>query len=165
MPSCRPDVIPELVYKVMEMCPETILDIGVGYGKWGALCIEYLKYWKNITPVVDGVEVFEDYKSPLHAVYDKIYYSNVMEVLPIFERYDLILLVDVIEHLSREDGLKLLGSVKKHYLVSTPAYWSGQQASHGNKHEEHLSQWTPVDFENSVMITSREGRRHIMGWK
>ena len=59
MPSCRPDVIPELVYKVMEMCPETILDIGVGYGKWGALCIEYLKYWKNITPVVDGVEVFE----------------------------------------------------------------------------------------------------------
>jgi len=166
MPSCRPEVISDIVYKVMEMCPRTILDVGAGYGKWGVLCVEYLKYWKGFTPIVDGVEVFENYKSPVHdSVYRRVFYQNVMELLPTFEGYDLILLVDIIEHLSREDGKKLLEGVKKHYIVSTPAYWSGQGACHGNKHEAHISRWTQEDFKHASVVSGREGRKHILGWR
>jgi len=165
VPSCRPEVLSDVIYKVMEMGPQTILDVGMGYGKWGVLCIEYLKYWKGITPLVDGVEVFEGYKSPVHKIYRNVFYLDVMRLLPRLGEYDLVLLVDVIEHLSRENGLKLLDAVKKHYIVSTPAYWSGQGACCGNEHEAHISRWWQADFENSSVIFGREGRKHILGWK
>lgn len=166
MPSCRPEVISSIVYKVMEMRPKTILDVGVGYGKWGVLCTEYLTYWKKITPVVDGVEVFENYKSPIHDhLYREVFYTSVMNLLHKMGDYDLVLIVDVIEHLSREDGLRLLASIKNHYIVSTPAYWSGQGACFGNEHEAHISRWEKGDFANSSMVVGGEGRNHILGWK
>lgn len=165
MPSCRPDVISGVLYKVMDMAPRTILDVGVGYGKWGVLCTEYLTYWKNITPVVDGVEVFEKYKSPAHGVYREVFYTSVMDVLDKVGEYDLVLIVDVIEHLDREDGLKLLEAVKGHYIVSTPGYWSPQVASFGNIHERHVSQWKREDFVSSCVVPDQVGRNHILGWK
>lgn len=165
MPSCRPDIMSEVVYKVIEMKPNTILDIGVGYGKWGVLCDEYLRYWCNIKPTIDGIEVFEDYKSPAHGVYNKIIYDNVMNQLSTVSGYDLVLIIDVIEHLSREDGLKLLDCIKGHYIISTPNYWHPQASSFGNEHEKHISLWTQKDFVQSCLVRNKVGRDHIVGWK
>jgi len=164
MPSCRPDVIPAVLYKLIEMSPKTILDVGAGHGKWGVLCGEYLKYWKNIEPVIDGVEAFEKYKSPVHGVYRQVFYRDVTEIMHIVGNYDLVLAIDVIEHLSRDDGLKLL-DVAKSYLVSTPGYWSPQGACFGNEHETHISKWSTDDFVNSQLIVDQVGRNHILGWK
>ena len=165
MPSCRPDIIPSVLYKVMDLRPEVILDVGAGHGKWGVLCYEYLKYWCNIEPVVDGVEIFKDYASKVYGVYRQVFHNDIVEVLDIVKNYDLVLIVDVIEHLEKEAGLKLLGTVSKHYLVSTPAYWNAQGASFGNDHEKHLSRWSTADFKHSQLIKDRLGREHIMGWK
>jgi hypothetical protein len=166
MPSCRPDVIPEILYKLMEMKPKLILEVGIGHGKWGVLCHEYLKYWCSIIPRIDGVEAFSDYVSPAHEVYNGVIYGDVMEVIDKLDvgAYDLVMIIDVIEHLEKEDGLKLL-SMAKRYLVTTPEYWNPQGACFGNEFEKHISKWEPSDFENSILIPDKVGRKHIMGWK
>lgn len=165
MPSCRPDIIPEVIYKVMDMNPQTILDVGMGCGKWGLLCHEYLKYWKDTVPVIDGIEVFEDYKNPAYSIYRKVYYGDVMDLLSIVGDYDLVMVMDVIEHLTRENGFKLIDSIKNHYIISTPGYWSAQGANFGNKYERHISRWKQTDFKYSLLIPDRVGRRQIIGWK
>lgn len=165
MPSCRPDVISEIMYLVMGMKPQTILDVGAGYGKWGVLCTEYLKYWCGIEPEIDGVEVFKGYTSPAYGAYRSVLNVDVMSLLKSFRNYDLVLAVDVIEHLTRQDGIKMLSSVDNHYIVSTPNYWLPQGADFGNKHERHVSQWSREDFANSILINDKVGRQHVVGWK
>ena len=166
MPSCRPDVIPEIIYKIMEMKPKTVLDVGAGHGKWGCLIAEYCKYWLNYLPVIDAIEFFESYKSPAYGFYRTVWQgSNVMDLLGLMDRYDLVLIIDVIEHLDRWEGKKLLASIKNHYIVSTPGYWSPQTAMFGNERERHVSRWALEDFENSRTVVAQDGRSHILGWK
>ena len=161
MPSCRPEVIPSIVYKVMEMRPQTILDVGAGNGKW-VLCDEYLKYWCNVQPEIDGVEVFGDYESPAYSVYREVFNCNVMDLVKNdkIEEYDLVLIVDVIEHLTKEEGMLLLSKCNK-YIVSTPNYWLPQGAEFDNEHERHISKWETSDFEQAQVVSGK----YIMGWK
>lgn len=166
MPSCRPDLIPEVLYRVMNMRPTKILDIGVGYGKWGILCDEYLRYWCNIEPEIDGVEAFENYRSPAYGVYRSVFSCDIITLLDcdIIEGYDLVLMVDVIEHLDRESG-RLLLDKSQHYIVATPGYSSLQGEVFGNKYERHVSEWTESDFDNSKLVKNIFGKNHVIGWK
>jgi hypothetical protein len=64
-------------------------------------------------------------------------------------KYDLILMIDVIEHMHKDEGTKLLQRVAnncKYFLVSTPMGYVEQDESNGNKNEKHLSGWVPEDF-------------------
>ena len=149
----------------MDLRPETILDIGIGNGKWGCLCYEYLHYWRNVTPIIDGIEIFGNYKSPAYGFYREVFYDSVLKKLDILKNYDLVMAFDIIEHLTREEGLNMLGKIEKHYLISTPSYWNPQGASFGNKYEIHISKWTESDFANSMLITDATGRQQILGWK
>lgn len=161
MPSCRPEVIPEIVYRVMSMKPKTILDVGAGCGKWGVLCNEYLRYWCDTIPIIDGIEVFRGYESPVHSIYGEIIYDNVMNQLDRVGKYELVLAVDIIEHLTREDGLKFMGAIKGRYIISTPNYWNPQGPCFGNVHETHVSRWQPEDFENRTVVNGK----YIVGWR
>jgi len=165
MPSCRPDLIPDVLYAVMELEPRTILDVGAGAGKWGVLCREYLRYWKNRDVEVDGIEPHEAYRCPAHDCYRVMSTLDVRDVLGIVKNYDLVLMIDVIEHLPRDDGERLLGAVTGHYIVTTPNYWSGQGVAFGNEYERHVSRWTLGDFTNARLIKDRVGRTHIFGWR
>ena len=166
MPSCRPDVISGVLYKVMDIKPGTILDVGVGHGKWSILCDEYLRYWTNLVPKIDGVEIFENYKSPAYGVYNEIFNCDVMSLVEKekIQNYDMVLIIDVIEHLSKENGFKLLEKCNK-YIVSTPNYWLPQGSSFGNDHEKHISKWDGQDFENHTIVQNVVGGEHILGWK
>jgi SAM-dependent methyltransferase len=164
MPSCRPDIISGVLYKILDICPKTILDVGAGYGKWGVLCTEYLRYWKDINVRIDGIEIFRGYESPAQLVYRSFWNVDVMDRLDIIPDYDLILSVGSIEHLKREDGLKLL-ELAKGYVVSTPGYWIAQKECFGNVHETHVSKWDCWDFDNSRMVKDVLGRDHILGWR
>jgi len=166
VPSCRPEVIPSVLYQLMELKPGTILDVGAGHGKWGVLCDEYLRYWSNIVPQIDAVEVHGAYESHAYGVYREVFQCDVMSMVGrgLLGKYDLVLLVDVIEHLSKEGGMRLLGECKG-YLVSTPNYWSEQGACFGNEHERHVSQWTGSDFANHSITKGTVGGDHVLGWK
>ena len=166
MPSCRPDVIPAILYKVIEMRPRSIIDIGVGHGKWGLLCREYLRYWTGINAKIAGIEIYGGDETPAYSLYDEMFReTNVISVLDKFGDCELVLAVDVIEHLERRDGEKLLKAVKNRYIVSTPGYWSAQGTCFGNEHEQHKSSWSESDFENSKIVVDIVGRPHIVGWK
>ena len=165
MPSCRPEVIPAILYKSMGFRPRTILDVGAGCGKWGCLLYEYLSYWCSIEPEIDAVEPFAAYRTPAWGFYRNVYEQDVLDVVGLLDKYDLVLMIDVIEHLEKEKGNEVLVAVKNHYLVSTPAYWSPQGASFGNERERHVSRWYAEDFHNSEIVQRDGGRNHIIGWK
>lgn len=74
------------------------------------------------------------------------------------DEYDIAILVDVIEHLEKDAGLRLLEElrhkVKSHILVLTPLQWNTndsllqdkESAYYGNTFNLHKSLWLPEDF-------------------
>jgi predicted O-methyltransferase YrrM len=95
MPTSQFYQISDIVEFIVRTNPKSILDIGVGFGKYGALAREYLDQgerlydWKRR---IDGIEVFEEYITDIQRFYyDNIYIGNAVEVLPkLEETYDLI---------------------------------------------------------------------------
>jgi hypothetical protein len=157
MPTSHYLQINEIIQLVKHVRPASVLDIGVGFGKYGMLLREYLKFWSpiddlnNRAGVIDGIEAFEPYVTPGQKYYyDSIYIGNALDVLPNLNHYDLILLIDVLEHLTAEDGNRLLVLCQrkaKYVLISTPIKMNVQGPVYGNDLEEHKSQWKPKDFE------------------
>jgi len=129
----------------------------VGFGKYGFLSREYLELWNdkrrypNWTKRIDGIELFKEYLTPVHHfIYDNVYIGNALDILPTIEFvYDLILLIDVLEHLNYDEGLKLLEICRdkgRNILISTPKDIGNQETVMGNPYETHRFQWKKEDF-------------------
>ena len=157
MPTSHPYQLNEILEVVLKTRPLSILDVGVGFGKYGVLVREYLEFWdgspdyKNWKYRIDGVEVFEQYLTPLHTfIYNNIYVGEASAILPTLpHQYDLILLIDVIEHFTEAEGLAFLDLCfkrAKNVLISTPFVMAAQGDAFDNPHETHLFQWTARHF-------------------
>ncbi|MDI6602294.1 MAG: glycosyltransferase family 4 protein [Thermoanaerobacteraceae bacterium] len=157
MPTSWYQAIPLVMDNIILEQPASILDIGVGFGKYGLLMRDLLeipkgRYHKgDWTIKIDGVEVFENYKTPLYEyIYDNIYWGNILNLIQSLEKYDIILLIDVIEHFTKEEGMMLIKQLINHcnkaVIVSTPIFPEVQKDYNGNIYEEHKSRWTVVDF-------------------
>lgn len=153
MPSSRYEVIPLVLDIVTGMQPRSILDVGIGTGKFGMLFREYLDVWKVDKPYNErilnliGVEAFEEYDNPIWETYDKVYVKNIFEILDELPSVDLLFLGDVIEHFTKEDGKKLLDKLNyKYALIVTPLNVSSQSEVYNNPYEKHISSWTKDDF-------------------
>lgn len=155
MPSSRYDTIPFVLDLVVGMQPKSILDVGIGVGKFGMLFREYLDVWKvnkpynqRVTEII-GIEVFQEYDNPVWQVYDKVIVDNVMNVIPQLSKnkYDLLFMADVIEHFSKFDAQRLLRELFfKHLIIITPLNVSAQQSVYNNEFETHVSEWKHQDF-------------------
>jgi hypothetical protein len=150
---------------VVNINPESVLDIGTGFGKYGLLCREYLELWdgrqdyNHFLRRIDGVEAFEKYVTPLHEfVYDNIYTNDILKLVGTLEsRYDLVLLIDVLEHFDKEDGKSLLTKIlakNKGILISTPKNPSNQKDAFNNVYETHRARWTKLDLEGLYSSTN-----------
>ncbi|NMC32939.1 MAG: glycosyltransferase [Veillonellaceae bacterium] len=157
MPTSWYQAIPPILDQIQIEKPASVLDVGVGFGKYGLLLrdvldIPFERYHKKQWQVkIDGIEAYEQYNNPLHDfVYDHVYYGNAMEIIDQLPIYDCILFIDVLEHFSKDDGhafiKKLLAHTKKSLLISTPLYPAEQAEYLGNHYERHISQWSPIDF-------------------
>lgn len=157
MPTSWYETIPTILNKVLIEKPDSILDVGIGFGKYGvllreALDISFKRYEKRDWSIkIDGIEAFKGYQNPIHEyIYDKIYYDTVENVLPALHRYDVILLIDVLEHFEKEEGRALLQVLLPHankaILISTPVNPDHQEEYNGNTYEAHKSRWTILDF-------------------
>lgn len=150
MPTSGPEAVLPICARMMCQRPSRFLDIGCGNGKWGFLAREYadIWHWKPWgTCVVDGVEVFERYILPHHRlIYSRIIIGDALSVLPtLTEPYDIAVCADMIEHLTIEDGRRLLDMIRtvaRVAYVTTPVNWYRQGAAHGNEAERHLCLWT-----------------------
>lgn len=169
MPTSHPEVISTVMDIVVRTRPKSVLDIGVGFGKNGMLCREYLDVWQGRYPTnekwqvrIDGIEIFPEYRNPIwEYIYDNIIIGNIMDHLDILKNYELVLFIDVIEHLSKDDGMAVLDAITGSYIVSTPrALYRTDQGAFGNEHERHISRWYPSEFNQYI-----EFSRQLLGWK
>ena len=87
MPSSQYYHISKIMEMIISLNPNSILDIGSGYGKFGVLCREYLELWDGRQKYefrrrIDCVEVYKDYITPLHNyIYNNIYNKNILELV------------------------------------------------------------------------------------
>lgn len=157
MPTSWIKAVPEILEEVKAFNPVSILDIGIGFGKYGVLLREELelpneRYKKLDWHIrIDGIEAFASYQNPIHDyVYDKLYYGNVFDRIHQLPQYDVVLLIDVLEHFEKEEGKEVIKQIMKHtnkaLIISTPLYPDPQKEYLTNKYEEHKSRWTPLDF-------------------
>ena len=136
---------------IIALKPFSVLDIGSGFGKYGVLCREYLELWDGRREYkflrrIDGVEVFENYITPLHKfIYNNIYTENITELIKKIDyKYDLVLLIDVLEHFTKEEGTWLLNTLlskNKGIIIGTPKNPSNQKDAFDNVFETHKSMW------------------------
>jgi len=143
---------------VRRLNPKTILDVGVGFGRWGILFREYLDVWEhgqnriNWKTEIDGIEIYPGYINEYHSYfYNTIYIEDALAHLRNQDKhYDLINLGDVVEHYKKKDGKELLELSLKHgryVLMNIPIgkHWE-QKGTAENPYEEHKSTWYNSDF-------------------
>jgi len=158
MPSSHHLQLNELVDTILKLNPKSVLDIGVGFGKYGVLIREYLdpdigQGDQSRQIRIDGIEIFPPYITPLHSyIYDHIYMGNALEILPsLSNTYDLILLIDVLEHFDSQQGAQLITHSLdkcKIIIISTPHNPGHQTEVYGNTAERHIKRWTIRDLRN-----------------
>lgn len=161
MPTSRPYHLHWICQEIINIKPKSILDIGIGFGSKGMLFREYTdvwnqRYWKKDWQVkIDGIEIFKKYITQLQKkIYDNIFIGNALEVIDKLDNYDLIYCGDMIEHLKKEEGLKLIEKMKEHakiVIIATPIIVSDQKTVLGNKYETHKSQWIPANFDGAAI--------------
>lgn len=160
MPSSFHGVISPVLTEYLNSKANSVLDVGVGFGKWGMLFREYgdvfkgRYYPKDWTVHITGVEPFKDYHNPL---YDFAY--NKVEYLPIEDyleknpkaKFDFIYAGDVIEHLPKKKAQSIIEELKrrtkKQLVITIPLgdRWP-QGEVFGNSRESHQSTWNTSDF-------------------
>jgi len=152
MPSSQYYQINEIVELIFRLKPGSILEIGPGFGKYGFLCREYVELWDGRNAYgdwrcrIDCIEAYEKYITPAHRfIYNQIYIGNALELVPkLDQHYDLVLMVDVLEHFTFEEGNKLLEECKSktdHMLIASPRFVNMQEGVFENPFERHRSEW------------------------
>lgn len=160
MPISRGSHISAVIEEVKHLNPQSILDVGCGFGLMGAIFRAYTdirlselnpeRYSKWQTRI-DGIEVFVGYRNPLWTAYTGIILNDARIALDECAEYDLIYAGDIIEHFTKENGHELIRKMLKKgkkVIIATPSPAPKQDPLLGNAHEEHLSSWDETDFVN-----------------
>lgn len=138
-----------------------ILDIGSGpCGK--------LKDRRFRSVDITCLDIFKPYLSFCKKLGFKVVHGDAKKLKDYFKpkSYDIVLLIDVLEHFKKSDGKKVLAEVEKiarrQIVIWTPLGWyphdyecvdepwkkiGGLQVKAKNKHQQHLSAWYPKDLE------------------
>lgn len=157
MPTSHYHQLNELMEVILLINPQSLLDVGMGLGKFGVLAREYLEMRQMVWQKaewqrrIDGIESFAPYHSPLHDfVYDHTWFGEAQAIIPtLTQHYDLALLIDVLEHFEPTAGREFLRALQAratNLLISTPLHFFAQPAAFGNPREAHRSHWVPTDF-------------------
>lgn len=143
-----------------EIAPKSMLDIGIGFGRYGFLAREFLDFnlmqddktapW---TMQIDGIEIYEKYLRPHHrCIYDNIYIGDAFDIIRDTDfRYDLMYAGDVLEHFEKNRAIEFIHNCLKKtdtLFINTPYVYFPQDEVNGNKNENHLSGWDFDDFKD-----------------
>ena len=155
------------VRAIMQIQPRRVLDVGVGFGRWGMTIREFAEVWyQRVLPEqweieVEGIEAFEGSIVDYHKnFYDRIHIGDALEVLPTLEgRWDLVILGDVLEHFYKSDGEKLLQDLVEradYVMVNLPLGedWP-QDDMYENPYEEHKAVWEAEDFDPALVVAEQ----------
>jgi SAM-dependent methyltransferase len=132
-----------------------VADLGIGTGIYGVAVRQWIDFGRskgNLAYLI-GVEGFVGYKTPIWEVYDHVHICPIQEwVERDNDKFDVILLNDVIEHFTKSEGHSLVERLKDRLApagklyVSTPGIFFEQGALCGNDFEVHKCLWTEGEF-------------------
>lgn len=127
-----------------------ILDVGVGDGT-------YSKLLRDIGYRMDGMDIWLPYVNEykLNEKYDNLIIGNIMNYD--ISNYDVIILGDVLEHLSISDSLQLMNKIERSgcmCIVAVP-YRMEQGVEYGNVYEIHKQS----DLTNDIMLSRYKNLR------
>ncbi|MGO9449523.1 MAG: methyltransferase domain-containing protein [Candidatus Binataceae bacterium] len=162
MPTSDFHNINAIVAIVTQLRPQSVLDVGCGFGKYGVLIREYLDVWyERLTPDqwklnLVGIEAYKSYQNPvLDFVYSTVHFGEAQRILPTLGNFDVIVIADVIEHLEKQAAIGLVAECFKHspvVVISTPIEFYAQGEILGNPYEVHRSTWSREDFPEGVTV-------------
>jgi hypothetical protein len=153
MPSSYVDSFAPIVKLLINAAPDHVIDIGPGWGKYGLACREYLP---NLL-TLQAVEVEQGRLPVQDLIYDRVYTTDVRALSDydgFWQRFEVALLIDVIEHMPLDDGHALLDVIQKNHcrpLVATPKVWFEQHAD-DNPYETHVSWWPWEEFTRHEVV-------------
>lgn len=136
----------EIWTKVKKRNRMTILDAGCGKHSPIALIANQRKF------KVIGIDIFKPYleEAKGKGIYQSIILGDVRHLPFKDECFDAAISIEVIEHLEREDGEKLLAELERVSswltLLTTPIGNCVQHAYNGNPHQEHKHSWSLEEF-------------------
>lgn len=166
MPTSFLDLVPYVVQWIKDKDPKSVLDVGAGYGKYGHLIREYVDVypWSIYLEAVEGFDAYSD-RMGCNA-YD-FYNHTTFEKYKPSRMFDMLLMIDIIEHYEKPQGHQALAkalSMSDVILVSTPSHPAEQGAEYGNELERHKSQWTHDDFSQSGTWTPLFQGHAVVGY-
>ncbi len=169
MPTSNPNNIVWIIQQIRKINPQKVLDIGVGFGKWGFLCRDYLESTrlrmmpKDWEVVIDGIEPCEKYIGDVQKIiYNTIYNKTVEEMLSDCHGYDLVLANDILEHLDKPIAWTVLNTLikqNKFVIITLPL---GDQLNENKEihdeypYERHRSIWTLLDFKDHPYLNKQK---------
>lgn len=137
------ELVPRLVESIGPF--NLLLDVGGGGGTVGK------PLWKCPIHVIDIY--------PPETIPSNFTLGNALDIVQIYgeKSFDIVLACEVIEHLSREDGLVLLDRLeqvaRKCIVITTPNGFDAQDPANfpnekwaKNPYQKHISGWLPEDF-------------------
>ncbi|MBP7734985.1 MAG: hypothetical protein KA369_03340 [Spirochaetes bacterium] len=158
MPSNNLSSIFDIIETIRQVNASSILDIGVGFGKWGLLIREYFdlrphkkKGYDDWSIQLDGIEANEKYLTPVHDyIYNNVFIGEAIDILSNNNLYyDLIIAIDILEHFTKQKGLefiKLCRNRCRTLFINTPNIYYKLQREYYNQYMLHLSGWDAEDF-------------------
>jgi len=127
-----------------------ILDAGSGLGIWGYL----LKSTRRENVRIVGLDLAWPYLSFVRdrRIYDSLVHGK-LTALPFRDKaFDYVLAVEVLEHLTKEQGWKLISELsrccKRKIILTTPNGFKPQEG-HEIPTEAHLSGWTVEELRSA----------------
>ena len=166
MATSSPAAITHICNRIIRLEPSSILDVGIGFGKYGFLAREYTdiykgRYHRNEWIInIDGIEGFEKLVTKFHyQIYDNVYIGNACDLIDTLDNYDLIMCIDMLEHVEKDKGKLLLETFKnksKTAIISIPIKPSRQgRGKYDNPFAPHRAIWSEEElseFGNVIRI-------------
>jgi SAM-dependent methyltransferase len=155
-----PFTTPYFVRGAISRQAKTILDVGCGKGiRMAAMRLSR----KESVSCMVGADIFYPYieRCRKDFIHDDYVWCDVRH-LPFREKsFDTVLCLDVLEHMTRGDGLNLIGEMeaiaRAQVIVSTPIGEMVQDSYDANPYQEHIGCWYPNDFEEMGYRIKRLG--------
>jgi ubiquinone/menaquinone biosynthesis C-methylase UbiE len=139
---------------------ERVLDVGCGRGVWGYLIREACD-----SICIVGIDTYKPHLNfcKRHRVYDDVILADVRSLPIKNDSFDVALCCEVIEHLTKNEGLKLLNEIErigKKIIITTPNGYrpTGKIAV---ELETHRSGWNPSYFKTRGYRVKGVGFRNL----
>ena len=155
--------------------PKSVLDIGVGFGTYGFIARAFLDVWrgrmfkKAWQTIIDGIEYYKEFENPVYSFcYNTVFFGNALDTLQVLKKYDVVILMHVLEHMEKFEAIKVLEEVHKHtnkrIIVGTPSKFFKTGCPNWPA-EQHRCHFTTQEFKTLKFNVRTFGNLGVLAWK